>query len=96
MGGMCGFKKFAMPNMAHEIDKFRGLTAAIWQCDQDFLKYVILPKVINEVYPHSDLHPGCHRFPVRRKGLEFVGSVWDENDQPVQEHLDALKQVLDR
>lgn len=94
MGGMCGFKKFAYPEMSKKIEWFREITSPIWQCDQDFLKHNVLPEVINEIYPHSDLHNGCNRFPTRRRGLEFVGSVWDENDICTAEHLDVLEKAL--
>lgn len=95
MGGMCGFKRFAYPDMASQILWFYEETHPVWQCDQDFLKNVVLPHIVNEVYPHSDLHPGCHRFPIKRQHLEFVGSVLSGDNQPIQEHVDALQQVLD-
>ena len=34
-------------------------------------------------------------FPTKRNDLEFVGKVFDENEETVQEHIEALKKSLD-
>ena len=33
-------------------------------------------------------------FPTARQGYEFVGQVFDEDEQTVQEHVEVLKRIL--
>ena len=64
-----------------------------WQVDQNFLREVIWPRVSYTVCTHDPFFAKIP-FPTPRKDLEFIGQVWDESEETVQEHLDLLKKAL--
>jgi hypothetical protein len=94
MGGMFGMKKYACPNMIELINQFKDRYPDAWQCDQDFLRDYIWPIVRYKVLAHSDFHPRCQPFPIKRNGLEFIGEIFDENDQPNLEHREILRKLI--
>lgn len=81
MGGMFGMKKYGCPEMALLIDQFKSKYSNSWQCDQDFLREYILPKVVYKLYATSDIHPGCHPFPMPRVSEAFVGEIIGPNEE---------------
>lgn len=95
LGGTWGAKFGAVPQMNQWIADWTAEDR--WQCDQDFLKAVVYPHVIRNAMVHASFHaiePHARPFPSPRRGLEFVGQVFDENDQTVQEHLEVLRKAL--
>ena len=64
-----------------------------WQVDQNFLREVVWPRVMYTTYTHDPFFAKVP-FPTTRIGLEFIGQVWDENENTVQEHLDLLEKAL--
>lgn len=96
LGGMWGIRRGVIPNMIDLMNAWEKVDR--WQTDQEFLDRVVYPRVWNNAMIHDEFgfmpHEDRRRFPSQRRGLEFVGSVYDENDQPVQEHLNSLAAVL--
>ena len=66
-----------------------------WQVDQNFLKEKIYPLVSNTCFVHDEFFEKKN-FPTKRNGLEFVGQVFDENDKTVEEHLEPLREFLEK
>lgn len=81
MGGMFGMKRYGCPEMVSLINTFKTKYPDAWQCDQDFLREYILPRVAFKLYTTSDIHPGCHPFPIARMSDAFVGEIVGPNDE---------------
>lgn len=86
LGGMWGVKAPLLRNMKQLTEQFEK--GNYWQIDQNFLKLL---------YPHVEKYAMIHDeffskrpWPTKREKLEFVGQVFDENENTVQEHLDIL------
>lgn len=96
LGGMWGVKNpklHDMQKMIHEYLKgniSRGT-------DQTFLGDVIYPLIKNDCLAHDeifDYEPNSRAFPFRRKKIEFVGEIFDCNDNPSAFHRDKLGEYL--
>lgn len=95
LGGMWGMKRGA-------VRQFYDLMAAWevedrWQTDQDFLTEKIWPLVQYDHLNHDSFFRhiwGGWPFPTSRNNDEFVGQVFDENENTVPEHLEALRKAL--
>ena len=91
LGGMWGVKRGVIQNMAELIEKYPK--GDFYQVDQQFLKAIIYPLVREDALVHDPIFE--HKpFPSERVGYEFVGQVFDENDQPVIRYLEALRDFL--
>lgn len=91
LGGMWGIKKGIIRNMAELIEKYPK--GNFYQVDQHFLEEIIYPLVCDNVLVHDPIF--AHKpFPSERVGYQFVGQVFDENDQPVISQLEALQEFL--
>tara|TARA_R100000234_G_scaffold96214_2_gene64508 strand:+ start:1236 stop:2624 length:1389 start_codon:yes stop_codon:yes gene_type:complete len=86
LAGMFGCKGGVINNISKEIDLFEK--SNWYHSDQEFLKQVIYPKIKNNVFIHDDWNN--NPFPIKRDVYDFVGQVFDENDNTVQEHLVPL------
>ena len=93
LGGMWGCRKPLLSNMTSLISEYKKM-GNFWQVDQNFLREIIFPIIKSDVIIHDDFFTG-HSFPIDRHGYEFVGQVYDENNEIVKEHIDPLKQVLE-
>lgn len=87
LGGMFGIKKGILNNM-------KDLCARFAQTDNYGTDYVFFDTIIREI-PHQAImvhDPFFSKidFPSPRKGSQFVGQVFDENDVYDQSHVDAL------
>lgn len=64
-------------------------------CDQDFLCQIIYPYIVNKSMEHSEfgLRFGGNiiSFPTKRKDYEFVGDVFDENNNRHPEYWKIIK-----
>lgn len=94
LGGMWGCRKNALPYYTDF-----GTTMSSWnmedrwQTDQEFLEQKIYPYVVDDAMIHASffrMEPHAKDFPTQRRGSEFIGQVFDENDVTVSEHTDAL------
>jgi len=95
MGGMWGAKKGILPDMSLLIANWNKENR--WQTDQDFLKEMVYPRVVNDAMVHASFHQfedHAIPFPMPRSGVEFVGEVYDEKEKTVQEHTDFLVRCL--
>lgn len=91
LGGMWGCKGFALPEFLDLMLQWNQEDR--WQTDQDFLNAVVYPLIKDNAMVHDpffELEP----FPKERRGLEFVGKVFDENEITVAEHETALYKYL--
>lgn len=91
LGGMWGAKKPILQDMIHLMKSYKK--GDFWQVDQNFLREVIWPRVAYTTFTHDPFFSKIP-FPTARNGLEFIGQVWDENENTVQEHLELLKKAL--
>lgn len=94
LGGMWGCKAGAFPDFDMYMAAWEQEDR--WQTDQDFLNSVIYPRVVHNAMIHASflrMEPHAKDFPMPRRGTEFVGQIFDENDKTIQEHTDALVQA---
>ena len=61
-----------------------------YDTDQAFLREDIYPRVAQNAMVHDEFFSENSPFPTSRQGLEFVGQVFDEDDETVAEHIQAL------
>ena len=90
MGGMWGVRNGLLLDMSKSIREFPKEDR--WQIDQDFLREVIWPRIVNHAYTHDEYFTiGGQKgnpFPIKREGgndeggypVNFVGQVFNEND----------------
>jgi hypothetical protein len=90
LAGMWGVRN-GIPDLKESILRYKK--SDFWQIDQNFLKEEVFPAIINNVCIHDEFFSNSP-FPKSREGLEFVGQVFDENEETVREHLDALERHL--
>lgn len=91
LGGMWGIKKAFSQSIKELIMNFNAQNK--YGTDYEFLGNVLFPLLKNNSFVHDEFFDGkC--FPTKRIGLEFVGQVFDENDNTVQEHQEVLKNYL--
>ena len=91
LGGMWGARKPILQDIKHLMNSYNK--GDFWQVDQNFLREVVWPRVSYTVCTHDPFFAKIP-FPTPRKHLEFIGQVWNENEETVQEHLDLLKKAL--
>jgi protein O-GlcNAc transferase len=92
LGGMWGAKKGVIPQMKSLIEGFSQEDA--YGTDYKFFAEAVLPTLDPAVIMTHDEFFGGADFPTPRVGLEFVGEVFDENDNNVPEHTRALQARL--
>ena len=95
LGGMWGCRSGALPEFNQLMAEWHHEDR--WQTDQDFLNQAIYPRIANDAMIHASffrMEPHAKDFPVPRRGTEFVGQVFDENEATVSEHIQALAQAL--
>ena len=91
LGGMWGVKKGAIVNMKEMLDSFDQKNA--YGTDYEFLAANVINKLDRKnIMVHDEFFGALGRcFP---QDLEFVGKVFDENEQTVIEHEQALQSYL--
>jgi hypothetical protein len=92
LGGMWGAKEGAIKDMEQLIEDFAQEDA--YGTDYKFFAELIFPKLESDSVMIHDEFFGGQPFPVKRNGYEFVGQVFDEKEETVQEHVTALSRVL--
>jgi len=93
LGGMWGCRKPLLTNMKDLIFSYTK-KGNFWQVDQNFLREVIYPIIKTSSCIHDEFF-AKKPFPTPRNGLEFIGQVFDENEDTVIEHLIPLKNYLE-
>ena len=88
LGGMWGAKAGTIPNMKELIDNWDQKN--VYGTDYEFFAGCITPNITNNVLVHDEFFGG-KPFPTPRENYEFVGQIFDENENTVQEHVEALK-----
>ena len=88
LGGMWGCKKDVIPNIKDLINNSNKRDS--YGTDYEFLAEVVMPLIKSNAMIHDGFYEG-KPFPTSRKDYEFVGQVFDENEQTVEEHILALK-----
>ena len=85
LGGMWGLKKGILDNIRQMIKKYANDNIiGYWQIDQDFLKNIIYPLVINNSIIHNEFIKGesfAKSFPTKRYKNQYVGQPYDENNK---------------
>lgn len=91
LGGMWGCRNGILKNIRDDINEYSK--GDFWQVDQNFLRDKIYPKILNKSYIHDSFgkfESKSFKFPSERINQEFVGDVFDENDE---RHPDFFKFV---
>ena len=92
LGGMWGVKKPVPFNFYKKINEYSLKDS--YNIDQEFLAKNIYPFAKNNAWVHDEFFEKTN-FPSKRKNFEFVGQVFTENGETVQEHIDILRNYLD-
>ena len=92
LGGMWGVKAKVIPHMKELINSFAQ--ADEYGTDYKFFAEVVMPSLDQGAIMTHDEFFGGTPFPTPRHGLEFVGQVFDENDNTVPAHVSALQESL--
>ena len=93
LGGMWGARKPILQDIVQLINSYDK--GDFWQVDQNFLRQVVWPRVAYTTFTHDPFFAKIP-FPSERNGLEFVGQVWNENEETVKEHQQLLEAALKR
>lgn len=91
MGGMWGMKKGTFPKMKELIEIYRG--GNFWQVDQNFLNQFVYPLCKENSIVHDEFfnfESWKKPFPNKRNDLEFVGDVFDENNNRHPEYYKLI------
>lgn len=88
LGGMIGFKKPIFELLKTCLSKFNPQNC--YGTDYEFFHDVLYPNIANDSLVHDEFFQK-HPFPTIRKNYEFVGQVFDENENTVEEHTQAIK-----
>tara|TARA_R110000824_G_scaffold24497_2_gene86234 strand:+ start:9056 stop:9712 length:657 start_codon:yes stop_codon:yes gene_type:complete len=91
LGGMWGIKSGILPSIRELINDFGQEDA--YGTDYKFLADVVLPRIEDDTLVHDEFFEGTS-FPTLRQDNEFVGQIFDENDNTVEEHVNILKEAL--
>lgn len=91
LGGMWGVKRGVLPEMNKLIEEWQAKNE--YGNDYLFFAKVISPIIRNNVMIHDEFFQKIP-FPTSRSGLQYVGQVFDENENTVDEHTKILEQWL--
>jgi hypothetical protein len=92
LGGMWGCRNGILNNMKNSINEY--IKGDFWQVDQKFLREKIYPLVVNNSLIHDSFlnyNIKSKKFPSERINKEFVGDVFDENEN---RHPDYYKLIV--
>jgi len=91
LGGMWGCRNGILSNIKSIIDDYNK--GDFWQVDQNFLKEKIYPIIKNNSFVHDSffkVEQNTKNFPSERINKEFVGDVFDENNNRHPEYYRYL------
>ena len=94
LGGMWGVKNDNDYNLENLISQFYKNSACNkYGTDYDFFTQVLFPLVNKDACIHDEFFDK-KPFPSKRKNFNFVGQVFDENEETVEEHVRVLQKEL--
>ena len=91
LGGMWGVRCNSLRNIDKMVAAYTK--GNFWQVDQNFLRSEVWPIAKFDCYVNDDFFEK-KPWPIQRLGLEFVGQVFDENEETVEEHAHLLQTYL--
>jgi hypothetical protein len=102
MGGMWGCRGNILSNLPYLVWKWRLMRLVIGQrsfhqkgLDQAFLSKIVYPLIEDDVLIHSEFvrfeGEQVRPFPSQRRGLKFVGEIFNEDGTTKDEHVLASK-----
>ena len=87
MGGMWGARGNILKDIKKMIDEYQK--GDFWQVDQNFLRQKIYPLVKDKSFVHDEFFEK-KPFPTKRQNREFVGDVFDENNNRHPEYWKSI------
>jgi hypothetical protein len=93
LGGMWGVRNGLLKNIKELIEDYTK--GDFWQVDQNFLKEKIHPLVITNSFVHDSYlkyNSNSKQFPSKRINKEFVGDVFDENENRHPDYYKFIKE----
>lgn len=94
LGGMWGVKAGVIPNMKELIKINSYSQQDAYGTEYHFFADAVIPLLDTSTIMIHDEFFNKTPFPTPRNGLEFVGEVFDENDNNVPEHTQVLRERL--
>ena len=91
LGGMWGAKKGVLPDMKDLINNFAQEDK--YGTDYEFFASLMAARIKDNCMVHDEFF-GNRSFPIERQNYEFVGQVFDENENTINEHINVLKAYL--
>jgi protein O-GlcNAc transferase len=91
LGGMWGARNHVLTGISKAINQYQK--GDFWQVDQNFLKQIVYPKIKNLAKVHDDFFEK-KPLPHKRENFEFIGQVFDENDNPDLSHVEILRKNI--
>lgn len=88
LAGMFGLKNGIIKDVSDKLKNFQ--VNEQYHYDQIFINYNIYPFIKNDCVVHDEFFEK-KPFPTKRINYEFVGQVFDENENTVSEHIEAFK-----
>jgi protein O-GlcNAc transferase len=88
MGGMWGARNNILQGLGKEISDYEK--GDFWQVDQQFLNSVVYPRIKDDACVHDPFFEK-QPFPSKRNTLEFVGQIFDSNDETNMDHLKLVE-----
>ena len=93
LGGMWGAKNNTIKNMKSLINNWNGQDK--YGTDYEFFSAKIMPLLNDKnTFVHDEFYGG-NNFPTSRENYEFVGQVFDENEETVKEHVEVLRKYYE-
>jgi protein O-GlcNAc transferase len=88
LGGMWGVKRGVLPNMDKIVANFDKEN--YYEIDYEFFAKSIIPLVKDNIMTHDEFFSG-DKFPTSRDGYNFIGEVFNEHEETVEEHTQIIK-----
>jgi hypothetical protein len=92
LGGMWGVRNGLLENIKSLINEY--IKGNFWQVDQNFLREKIYPLVVNNSFIHDsylNYNINSKKFPSERINKEFIGDVFDENENRHPEYHSIIR-----
>lgn len=91
LGGMVGFKRKSFKIINECLKNFNPSNK--YGTDYEFFHNILYKNINNDTLVHDEFFEK-KPFPIKRNGYEFVGQVFDEQENTVKEHLEIIKNYI--